>query len=76
MDKLLTFSLLKFLKRLVHLLSILGLLRDFDENMSVASKWYRAWLDCMDVQAGLALYWWQRLLLVEAGLVLGLNSTF
>ena len=21
---------------------------------------YRAWSDCMDVQAGLALYWWQR----------------
>ena len=26
------------------------------------SQQYRAWSDCTEVQAGLALYWWQRLL--------------
>ena len=28
------------------------------------SQQYRAWSDCTNVQAGLALYWWQSLLLV------------
>ena len=28
----------------------------------LVSQQYRAWSDCTDVQAGLALYWWQRLI--------------
>ena len=28
---------------------------------------YRAWSDCTDVQAGLALHWWQRLLTFGVG---------
>ena len=26
----------------------------------LVSQQYRAWLDCMDMQADLAVYWWQR----------------
>ena len=33
-----------------------------DKNLKLASQQYRAWSVCMDVQAGLALYWWQRLI--------------
>ena len=32
-----------------------------DENVPLSSKQYRAWSDCMDVLAALALYWWQTL---------------
>ena len=28
----------------------------------MASQQYRAWSDCMDLQAGLVLVWWQRLI--------------
>ena len=28
----------------------------------MVSQQYRVWSDCTDVQAGLALYWWQRLI--------------
>ena len=31
-------------------------------NFKLASQQCRAWTDCMDVQAGLALYWLQRLI--------------
>ena len=33
-----------------------------DENFKLVSQQYRAWSDCTEVQAGLALYWWQRLI--------------
>ena len=33
-----------------------------DGNLKLVSQQYRTWSDCTDVQAGLALYWWQRLL--------------
>ena len=33
-----------------------------DENFQLVSQQYRAWSDCTDVQSGLALYWWQRLI--------------
>ena len=34
-----------------------------DENLKLVSQQYRAWTDCTDVQAGLALYWWQTLII-------------
>ena len=33
-----------------------------NENLKFASQQYRTWSDCMDVQAGLALYWCWRLI--------------
>ena len=33
----------------------------------LVSQQYRAWLDCTDVQAGLALYWWQSLITFGVG---------
>ena len=33
-----------------------------DENLKLVSQQYRAWSDCTDVQAGLALYCWQKLI--------------
>ena len=38
-----------------------------DGNMKMVSQQYRAWSDCTDVQVGLALYWWQRLLIIGVG---------
>ena len=38
-----------------------------DENLKLVSQQYRAWSDCTDVQAGLALYWWQRLFTFSVG---------
>ena len=32
------------------------------QDEKLVSHQYRAWSDCMDVQAGLALCWWQRLI--------------
>ena len=32
------------------------------ENLKMVSQQYRAWTDCTNVPAGLALYWWQRLI--------------
>ena len=31
-------------------------------TLKLVSQQYRAWSDCTEVQAGLALYWWQRLI--------------
>ena len=33
----------------------------------LVSQQYRAWSDCTDVQTGLALYWWQRLISFGVG---------
>ena len=33
----------------------------------MVSQQYRAWSDCMDVQADLALYWWQRPIIFSVG---------
>ena len=43
----------------------------WDENLKLATQNYRAWSACMNVQAGLGIYWWQELslLLVPAGLM-------
>ena len=38
-----------------------------DENLKMVCQQYRAWSDCTDVQAGLALYWWQRLITFDVG---------
>ena len=38
-----------------------------DENLKLDSQQYRAWSDCMDVQAGLAQYCWQRLITFGVG---------
>ena len=38
-----------------------------DENLKMVSQQYRAWLDCTDVQAGLALYWWESLITFGVG---------
>ena len=38
-----------------------------DENLKLASHQYRAWSDCTDVHAGLALYWWQKLIIFGVG---------
>ena len=35
--------------------------------VKLVSQQYRAWSDCMDVQDGLALYWWQRLITFSSG---------
>ena len=32
----------------------------------MVSEQYRAWSDCTEMQAGLALYWWQRLITVSS----------
>ena len=40
------------------------------KTWKAVSQQYGAWADCTDVQAGLALHWWQRLinqLLISAG---------
>ena len=33
-----------------------------DETLKLGSQQYRAWSDSTDMQAGLTLYWWQRLI--------------
>ena len=33
-----------------------------NENLKMVRSQYIAWSDCMNVQADLALYWWQRLI--------------
>ena len=38
-----------------------------DENLKLASQQYRPWSDCTDVQPGLALYWWQKLIIFGVG---------
>ena len=32
------------------------------ENLKLVSQQYRAWSDCTNMQAGLVLFWWQRLI--------------
>ena len=39
-----------------------------DENLKLVSQQYRAWSDCMDVQASLALNQWQRLITFSSSL--------
>ena len=41
--------------------AVKGMCFDVNGTINVASQKYRAWSDCTDVQAGQALYWWQRL---------------
>ena len=41
-----------------------------DENLKLVSQQYRAWSDCMDVQTGLALYWWQKLITFIVGRIM------
>ena len=38
-----------------------------DEILKLVSQQIRAWSDYTDVQAGLALYWWQRLIIFGVG---------
>jgi hypothetical protein len=38
-----------------------------DENIKLVSQQYRDWPDFTDVQAGLALFWWQRHLVPAVG---------
>ena len=33
-----------------------------DKNLKLVSQQYRTWSDSTDLQTGLALYWWQRLI--------------
>ena len=33
-----------------------------DVHLKLDRQQYKAWSDCMDVQAGMALYWWQMLI--------------
>ena len=40
-----------------------------DENLKLVSQQYRASSDCTDVQAGLALFWWQSLITFGVGRV-------
>jgi hypothetical protein len=46
------------------LLFLFGTITNFGENkvkiFKLVSQQYRAWSDCTNVQADLALYWWQR----------------
>ena len=37
------------------------------KNFKLVSQQYTGWSDCMDVQAGLALYWWQSLITFSVG---------
>ena len=39
---------------------ILGIL---DKNLKLVSQQYRVWSDCTELQAGLTLYWLQRLII-------------
>jgi hypothetical protein len=56
---LLTLNMLNILNELVQL-PFLGLFIINFEYLKFVSQQYRAWSDCTDVQAGLALYWWPR----------------
>ena len=55
-----------FLKGIIHL-TFLALPIIIVENLKLASQQCRAWSDCMDVQAGLTLYWWRRLIIFGVG---------
>ena len=60
----LTLILQNFLNGIIHLL-FLGLHVHYqnDGKQKLVSQQDRAWSDCMDEQAGLALQWWQRLII-------------
>ena len=67
----LTLNLLNFLNGIIHLtcvhlalqLSII-IFRDIKmRTWKLVYQQYKAWSDCQDVQAGLALCWWQRLII-------------
>ena len=38
-----------------------------DGNLKLVSQQYRAWSDCTEEQASLALYWWQSLITFGVG---------
>ena len=65
---LVTLNLLNFLNGIIHL-PFLALFNIFFRDIKmriqklIRQQYNRAWSDCTDVQAGLALqYWWQRLI--------------
>ena len=47
--------------------SIFGTAQYQFRDIKMVSQQYRAWSDCMDVKASLALYWWQRLITFGVG---------
>ena len=47
-----------------------------DKNLNLVSQQYRTWSDCTDVQSGLALYWWQRLITFGVGRIRVKVSSF
>ena len=62
----LTLNLLNLFNSIIHLqlpeLSIIIFRHIKIENLMLVSQQKRAWSDCTDVQAGLTVYWWQRLI--------------
>ena len=63
----LTHNLLNLLNEIIHLPFLELFIIIFwgayqDENLKLIFQQYRAWSDQTDVQTGLALYWWQRLI--------------
>ena len=62
----LTLNLMNFLNGIIHLpfleLSVIIIWDIKNRTWKMVSQQYRAWSNCTDVQAGLALYWWQRLI--------------
>ena len=62
---LLTLNLLNLFNGIIHLpyLELFIIISVYhDETLKLVSQQYRAWLDCMDVHAGLTLCWWQRVI--------------
>ena len=73
-----TLNLLNFLNRIIHLslLEMLGvsiiIFRDIRMKLEVDEPTlYRTWSDYTNIQAGLALYWWQRLITFGSSRVMG-----
>ena len=57
-----------FLNGIIHLPFIeLSIIIFRDIKMKTSSLQYRAWSDCTNVQAGLALYMWQKLITFGVG---------
>ena len=79
MYSILTLNLPNFLNGLVHFpilncpLSFLGYQ---DENLKMVSHRYRAWSECTDVQAGLAVYWWHSLVFTSMSAVFLSTSNY
>ena len=46
-----------------------------DDNLKMISQQYIAWSDCTDVQAVLALYWWQRLITFGSNMIIVKHKT-